>query len=216
MLVNNHFIIISFHAGSGGSFLSNALRSAIYNIDFKICEATGNCHSFKAANIPFISGISSESFAAEMYSIDNLIYEHDQIIDCHYRNLLYLHQKSIDLNLNMFFIKIKFNPESQQHIKFLTEMLIRKTYRDKELTKQELNEFRENTHNSCYYWYWIENNNSSKQTIEIDLHDIFVGSIANKLENKFSKNVLDKVELYHQEYKKINNKLHNDLLQLLV
>ena len=212
-MINGELIIIAYPGGAGGSFLSVAMRSAVYNnIEVIIDPALGHCHKFSAGSTPFVSGNSIESFKAEIASIENLNFSKNQLHQGHYRNLVCLQQQH---HYNTFFIKINFDPDSSNHIKFLTEILIRKQKLTSRLTKDELDRFRIGCNHSYSSWYWVENKFTKEATINLTLKDIFLGSVVDHLKNKFDNSILEKINNFHIGYKKVNQELHTDLIRLI-
>jgi len=215
-MINSELIIIAYPGGAGGSFLSTAMRSAVYNnIKVIINPALGHCHEFKTFSIPFVGGDSIESFRAEIASIENLDFSKNQLREGHYRNLVCLQQTALLHQYDTFFIKINFDTGSSNHIKFLTEMLVRKQKLTSRLSNDELDLFRIGCNHSYSSWYWVENKFTKEATINLTLEDIFLGSVVDHFKDKFDNSILEKINNFHIGYKKVNQELHADLIRLL-
>ena len=80
----------------------------------------------------------------------------------------------------------------------------------------KLHEF--NRNNSLYTsktWYWIENVNTLKRTIELDLKDIFLDKISTKLNIWFDQDICDKLDRQQEEYQTLNHSLFPQIKEVL-
>jgi len=64
-------------------------------------------------------------------------------------------------------------------------------------------------------WYWVENVNTRKRTIELDLRDIFLEKISTKLNNWFDKDICDKLDRKQEEYQTLNHSLFPQIKEVL-
>jgi hypothetical protein len=80
----------------------------------------------------------------------------------------------------------------------------------------KLHEF--NRNNSLYTfktWYWIENVNTRKRTIELDLKDIFLDKISTKLNIWFDQDICDELDRQQEVYQTLNHSLFPQIKEVL-
>jgi hypothetical protein len=82
--------------------------------------------------------------------------------------------------------------------------------------KSKVSEFVRN--NSLYTsrtWYWIENVNTRKRTIELDLRDIFLEKISRKLNIWFDQDICNQLDRQQEEYQTLNHSLFPQIKEVL-
>jgi hypothetical protein len=80
----------------------------------------------------------------------------------------------------------------------------------------KLHEF--NRNNSLYTsktWYWIENINTLKRTIELDIRDIFLDKISTKLNIWFDQDICDELDRQQEVYQTLNHSLFPQIKEVL-
>ena len=80
----------------------------------------------------------------------------------------------------------------------------------------KLHEF--NRNNSLYTsktWYWIENINTRKRTIELDIRDIFLDKISTKLNIWFDQDICNQLDRQQEVYQTLNHSLFPQIKEVL-
>ena len=232
MNTKNLPVVICYPAGAGGSMLGSALKSVLTGHDFKISN-TGNCHNNTLNTIPnYIpssdyQGICNELNVLKLVNLDNSL-----ITTGHLRNIVAMHS----LCYKLWFIKITFNPDLDNEIKFLHEMLIKKmTLQDRLKTCYDQikfehwpptldmlvkdanseNLFAEQHYHTLKNWFWVESHSTKTRTIELSLQDIFLGIPSEKLSVWYDDDVVDKLYPLVKSWQTTNNNLYPDTMALL-
>ena len=239
-------IVICFAGGAGGSFVSSALRSALFDHELKLSDS-GNSH-YNNSQTHFNPSDSIEGIQGELDTIKQLsLTDNDAIINGHYKNLVALQS----VHPQLWFIKITHNTGSEEQCNLLYQLSHNKggelpcnnvnNYYQEEFLRwmpayqkpywpesfedmanelknpnSKVSEFVRN--NSLYTsktWYWVENVNTRKRTIELDLRDIFLEKISTKLNNWFDKDICDKLDRKQEEYQTLNHSLFPQIKEVL-
>jgi hypothetical protein len=232
MITENLPVVICYPPGAGGSMLGSALQSVLTGNDFKI-SGTGNCHSNHLATIPNyipssdFQGICNELDALKLVNLHNI-----SVVAGHLRNIVAMHSLCYEL----WFIKITFNPNLDNEVKFLHKMLTDKMpmeYRLKTCYDQIkfdhwpatlemfVNDagsedlFAEQNYHTLKNWFWVESLSTKSRTMELSLQDIFLGIPSEKLSMWYNNDVVDKLYPLIKSWQIINNELYPDTLALL-
>ena len=105
-------IVICFAGGAGGSFVSSALRSALFDHKLKLSDS-GNSH-YNNSQTHFNPSDSIEGIQGELDTIKQLsLTDNDAIINGHYKNLVALQS----VHPQLWFIKITHNTGSEEQCK---------------------------------------------------------------------------------------------------
>ena len=239
-------IVICFAGGAGGSFVSSALRSALFDHELKLSDS-GNSH-YNNSKTHFNPSDSIEGIQGELDIIKQLsLTDNDAIINGHYKNLVALQS----VHPQLWFIKITHNTGSEEQCNLLYQLShnkggklpcnnVNNFYQEEFLRwmpayqkqywpesfedmanelknpNSKVSEFVRN--NSLYTsktWYWVENVNTRKRTIELDLRDIFLEKISTKLNNWFDKDICDKLDRQQEEYQTLNHSLFPQIKEVL-
>jgi hypothetical protein len=232
MTIENLPVVICYPAGAGGSMLGSALQSVLTGRDFKISN-TGNCHNNAVVSIPnYIPSSDYQGICNEL-SVLKLVNLHDTlVVQGHLRNLVALHS----MYYNFWFIKITFNPDLDNEVKFLHEMLIKKMPMENRLKKhydqikddrwpstidmflkdnRSEDLFAEQNYHTLRNWFWVESQSTKTRTVELSLQDIFLGIPSEKLSAWYNDDIVDKLYPLVKSWQTINNKLYPKTLALL-
>lgn len=238
-------IVICFAPGAGGNFVNSALCSALFGHKINLSKSgnahNGQGINFNPSDS--IEGIQGELDVikrlrlADNNAIINQHYKnlvalqavhpqlwfikitHDTVSEeqC---NLLYeLNHNKVD-KLPWDNLKNDYHEGFYRFIPDYQKQYWPESYEDmvNELKdpNSKLHEF--NRNNSLYTsktWYWIENINTRKRTIELNLRDIFLDKISTKLNIWFNQDICNELDRQQEVYQNLNYSLFPQIKEVL-
>ena len=181
---------------------------------------------------PYIPSADFQGICNELGVLKLVNLHKGPVIRGHLRNIVAMHSLCYEL----WFIKITFNPDIDNEVNFLHQMLIKKmpmeirlkTCYDRvrfddwpstleEFLKDSDSEhlFAEQNYHTLKNWFWVESQSTKSRTIELSIQDIFLGIPSEKLSAWYSDELVDKLYPMVKFWQETNHKLYPDIMSLL-
>lgn len=238
-------IVICFAPGAGGNFVNSALRSALFDHKYELSDSGNahSVQGVPFNPSDSIEGIQGELDVikqlrlADNNAIINQHYKNLVALQAVHPQLWFIkitHNTESEEQCNLLYLlshnkvgKLPWdNLNNDYHEEFLRWIPDYQKQYWPESYEDMVNEFKDphsklhefNRNNSLYTsktWYWIENVNTLKRTIELDLRDIFLDKISTKLNIWFDQDICDELDRQQEVYQTLNHSLFPQIKEVL-
>jgi hypothetical protein len=221
----DNIIIVCYPGGAGGSFVAANLHSVLWNTKFIVNLENGNCHlnyAFKQnpslRKFPNIEhGPTTQSLEQELYFIKQTLWSAGETWSGHFRNIVAM-RETIEKHLGydaanqIIFVKIKVDPNNDHHSIFLSNILRKKANSFPDLNDED---FLQQTLYHIENWYWVESYHTQKQTVDLDLEDVFSKGLEIKFSHLLTDQESENFQKNHQRWLDLQHSLYPEMLELL-
>ena len=211
--------VVCYQGGTGGSFVSGALNSALFGSEFMLDPQIGHCHFNNFGKLPIINiNDSVNSFEQELFHIKTTDYSLARVFGGHYRNLVAIRSAIVEqlgdrMMNHIKFVKISADYTCSKQVFFAVSMLSNKTSPFPELA---FHTFQDRVQDMVESWYWIENASTRHTTINLSIEDVFTqGSVAKKIANYLTDDEIDKFNQLHDQYLQVQRHLYPDIMAII-